>query len=320
MAVVPQLANFPEFIDVKNVRHAIGHHHRGVGGRLRQAKRAGQVLRCPTAIRPGARRAGVLINVSVCPPADEAPLVVSEGKQCRPTGGRRREGQGGGGPVVTAGRGDEFAPFAVGIAMNDVPETGLVLESGEAVIGKRLVAERKIVICPFTEILPGHAPEFLDLPDLPVPSLNVVSADAVFVRDLVGDEITQLPGAAQHVFLRQRAVKVTPNLGLIIFAILRVAEQRDEHLALCAEAVRTAAVDEGVRSGVRLVRPAANAPLGVPAHKPPFAVRQFACGVPVVVRPVVVLAPQVDNHVRGEILNIDALLQCLVVLLFRQVG
>ena len=204
--------------------------------------------------------------------------------------------------------------------MNDVPVTGPVLESGEAVIGKRLVAECEVVVCPSVEILPSHAPEFLDLPDLPVPSLNVVSADAVFVRDLVGDKIAQLPGAAQYVFLRQRAVEVTPDLGLIKLAILRVAEQRDEHLALRAEAVGTAAVDEGVRAGVRLVRAAADAPLGVPAHEPPFAVRQLARGVPVVVRPVVVLAPEVDDHVRGKVVDVDAPLQRLVVFLFGQVG
>ena len=108
---------------------------------------------------------------------------------------------------------------------------------------------------------------------------------------------------------------MSADLRLIILTVLRVAEQRDEHLSLCTEAVRAAAVNERVGAGVRLVRAAAEAPLGVPAHESPFAVRQSARRVPVVVRPIIVLSPKVHDHVGCEVLDIDALFKRLVILL-----
>ena len=74
--------------------------------------------------------------------------------------------------------------------MDQVPKTGFVFQSSNTVIRNRFVAERKVVVCPLTEILPRDAPELLDLFNLPAPNLDVIFTCPIFVLDLLCDGIT----------------------------------------------------------------------------------------------------------------------------------
>ena len=70
--------------------------------------------------------------------------------------------------------------------------------------------------------------------------------------------------------------------------------------------VSTSTVDESVRIDVGIVVPAPQAPFGIPAEEEPLALRSTPGGVPVVVGPVEILCPEIQDHVSGEVLDIHS--------------